>query len=853
MSEASLRLISTHRDYPSAGAPPRSAGFVRLGWPLVAAGAERRHAVLVRHHRKARPPKNYSFADISARKQASKGNKGSTQLGNLASCVAAQSSPSKHFVLSDHKATTNIGARLTRQQLRETMHRKFVKMSVSDFMKNFLPGEPPDMPNFERAFSGMPSKGAIEAYFYEPFILTRNIFQKDAVNDADMCPCYKVAITQYKPDLNDSSKQKPDAALYPVNEVPTDARPNWNTQRLHFEFKRLSEQHDPLNDKPKSELEPDSQERADVRGQCISYAEMLLMHQQRAFCFTVAILGREARIFRWDRSGAIATERFNYITELYLCEFLWRFAHLSPEEQGDDLTAIEVEPNSEEARLMREMAKPVEERCGHAHKYFAESLDPSWKWWKLLIDVKDDTPGADADHKVLGEYLVGKSRFSARGVADEQHCSTKTFVWLKDALRVDHDGMEKEGDILHRLNELKIRNVPTLLQHGDVLQHGDILRQRNLSQDHWKAPASRAMMQNPLKSHTRYRLVEKEVCRPLSDFDPGDACLRLHASHRVAHKQAMEKAHLTHHDISGGNLLINEYESVDPFGKPCTVRDGILGDWELSKPIPLEGDTSNRSARQPGRTGTRQFMSVNALNDPWRTIVIQDELESFFHVLLYYGARYLAHNFLDVTGFLHWFFDANFWDVANAGFVCGLFKDRAMHTGVIRHEQKILKFDDGTGHSHPLNSIMTRLLGWFKAHYTISTPGESSPQSDSNREAAGPSYDYETLRRWEKLKASVDLSPYYLMKAKVDDIIRTQDAQFAGRLTSHAAMSTLLANTITDHVWPINDKKGHQLHANFNYETEKHYERTGTKRTHESIADPELPVAASSNKRARAK
>ncbi|GBE90030.1 hypothetical protein SCP_1800520 [Sparassis crispa] len=560
------------------------------------------------------------------------------------------------------------------------MHRKFVKMSVSDFMKNFLPGEPPDMPNFERAFSGMPSEGAIEAHFYEPF--------KDAVNDADMCPGYKVAITQYKPDLNGSSKQKPDAALYPVDEVPTDARPNWNTQRLHFEFKRLSEQHDPLNDKPKSELEPDSQERADVRGQCISYAEMLLVRQQRAFCFTVAILGREARIFRWDRSGAIATERFNYITEPYLCEFLWRFAHLSPEEQGDDPTAIEVEPNSEEARLMREMAKPVEERCGHARKYFAESLDPSWKWWKLLIDVKEDTPGADADHKVLGEYLVGKPRFSARGVAGRAtrgyvalDCRTKMFVWLKDAWRVDHDGMEKEGDILHRLNELKIQNVPTLLQHGDVLQHGDILRQRTLSQDHWKAPASRATMQNPLKSHTHYRLVEKEVCRPLSDFDNSKQLVTLVFDCIQAHEQAMKRARLTHRDISGGNLLINEYESVGPRGTPCTVRDGILGDWELSKPIPLEGDTSDQGARQPDRTGTWQFMSVNALNDPRRTIVIQDELESFFHVLLYYGTRYLAHNFLDVTGFLYLFFDADFWDVANARFVCGHTKDRAMHTG----------------------------------------------------------------------------------------------------------------------------------------------------------------------------
>ena len=43
------------------------------------------------------------------------------------------------------------------------------------------------------------------------------------------------------------------------------------------------------------------------------------------------------------------------------------------------------------------------------------------------------------------------------------------LVWLKDTWRVDYEGVEREGDILGRLNEARIVNAPMLVCHGDVL------------------------------------------------------------------------------------------------------------------------------------------------------------------------------------------------------------------------------------------------------------------------------------------------------------------------------------------------------------------------------------------------
>ncbi|KAI0310813.1 hypothetical protein OF83DRAFT_1032250, partial [Amylostereum chailletii] len=60
-------------------------------------------------------------------------------------------------------------------------------------------------------------------------------------------------------------------------------------------------------------------------GQLLSYAMLMFENTHRVFVFSVVIMEEEARLFRWDRSGAIFSERFNWQTTSYLAEFLWRF------------------------------------------------------------------------------------------------------------------------------------------------------------------------------------------------------------------------------------------------------------------------------------------------------------------------------------------------------------------------------------------------------------------------------------------------------------------------------------------------------------------------------------------------
>ncbi|KAM5533648.1 hypothetical protein V8D89_012696, partial [Ganoderma adspersum] len=80
-------------------------------------------------------------------------------------------------------------------------------------------------------------------------------------------------------------------------------------------------------------------------------------------------------------------------------------------------------------------------------------------------------------------------------------------------------------------------------------------------------------------------------------------------------------------DISAGNFLV------------CSISDdvltGILNDWELANGF-TTGQT-DEGVRQFDRTGTWQFASVHVLNAYSKIIAIADELESFFHVILYFA------------------------------------------------------------------------------------------------------------------------------------------------------------------------------------------------------------------------
>ncbi|TBU38802.1 hypothetical protein BD309DRAFT_489840 [Dichomitus squalens] len=77
--------------------------------------------------------------------------------------------------------------------------------------------------------------------------------------------------------------------------------------------------------------------------------QRLAKRQHRRHYFTFSVSGKWIRFIRWDRAGAVVSERFNILkhSELF-CQFFWRFAHITDAERGYDLTVEPATPEQEE-------------------------------------------------------------------------------------------------------------------------------------------------------------------------------------------------------------------------------------------------------------------------------------------------------------------------------------------------------------------------------------------------------------------------------------------------------------------------------------------------------------------------
>ena len=120
-------------------------------------------------------------------------------------------------------------------------------------------------------------------------------------------------------------------------------------------------------------------------------------------------------------------------------------------------------------------------------------------------------------------------------------------------------------------------------------------------------------------------------------------------------------------------------------------------------------------------------MSVRALNNPEKDITIEDEIEAFFHVLLYHAIRFLPHNIKpeSVPQFLVDYFDSCCVMRADE-YGCGATKQAVIRHGVIElatgrltDSSEILKFlnPEDKGTNHPINALIQRLLTSFRAAY----------------------------------------------------------------------------------------------------------------------------------------
>lgn len=271
----------------------------------------------------------------------------------------------------------------------------------------------------------------------------------------------------------------------------------FSNAEMHIEFKAANSQ-DPFND-PKEgkrrktlKFERDSCREARLtRGQMTSYAVAQLGSQFRVFAFSVMIFGNFARLIRWDRAGAIVTEKFSYTENPgLLANFFWRYDHLSPEMRGVDPT-VRI-PDTAVATTARVQL----------------GLNEGTQLVEYIV--------VDEETKEERTY-IGVPRFASHSLASRAtrgspvYCvETGKVAYLKDTWRISLPDFLKEGETYKKLHAHHVPYIATVLQHGDVLNHST--ETQNFRGKAW---ACKTVLIEP---HSHYRLVLKEIGRDLTAF-----------------------------------------------------------------------------------------------------------------------------------------------------------------------------------------------------------------------------------------------------------------------------------------------------------------------------------------------
>ncbi|CDO68849.1 hypothetical protein BN946_scf185035.g2 [Trametes cinnabarina] len=365
-----------------------------------------------------------------------------------------------------HSTRVNPSAAEQKRARRLEMDGKVVILDYVKFMDRFVPRpggeESPTKHRYARVhLKNIPEKPETSMY---PKLMRK-------LNTSWIAPGYRFVSTDSKVDPTSESKLRVDGGMY----AEADARKlkksaNWSTMEVFIECKTDNTSGDPFDDSA-ADGQPSAEERRKVLGQIMTYAYLIFTGQQRTHLFNVTIFGSHARISRWDRAGVTTTKRFNYKKEPEkLLEFFWRLSRLTPAQRGHDASATLVGPRSPDYKLMRSRADKPRLVGGlafqeHAGEAFQKSLKDS-RWWKLKVDDESDP----ASGPKTRYFLVGRPHFTAakglvgratRGyVGIDLEDPAGPFVYVKDAWRVDHEGIRKEGEILGYLNARASRTSP---------------------------------------------------------------------------------------------------------------------------------------------------------------------------------------------------------------------------------------------------------------------------------------------------------------------------------------------------------------------------------------------------------
>ncbi|ETW82607.1 hypothetical protein HETIRDRAFT_314935 [Heterobasidion irregulare TC 32-1] len=515
------------------------------------------------------------------------------------------------------------------------MRNQFIgPMPIDAFFNAFMPDDWTMLPkDYQQCFKAL----TIETDFETNFI--------QAVKDTGLCPDLFLVDTTMREDTG--YKRKPDISIYKERDK-NESSANFFLMELHIERKRLSE--DPFVDpksfpekpsklptpeptQPRKEkirkysakesklhvFEHNSNAGNKSRGQITSYAAAQLGAQCRTFLFSIIFIDNFVRFIRWDRAGAIVTERVNWKDDpSRLAMFLWRFSHSSDSARGHD-TTVSI-PTSDEITCakvaLKQYALEVTMAQGGSESDILKapfSSDDSFRKFRVLDDEDRREHFFVASHPEW--YTNSPTGRGTKGYV-AYDIATGKVVYLKDSWRYVAEGYKKEGETYRDLLKANVQRIPRLLCSSDI--DGQETRTHQFYGEPWCSRVS------AVKHHQHHRLVLRDLGRPLRQYNSTKELSQVILDSIEAHQQAYD-AGVLHQDISGGNILITN------------DGRGLLIDWDLSR----RTDSKISGARLKMRTGTWQFMSLGLLRHHGKEPhELRHDLESFLYVYLYHCIRY---------------------------------------------------------------------------------------------------------------------------------------------------------------------------------------------------------------------
>ncbi|KAI0641598.1 hypothetical protein C8Q79DRAFT_1122080 [Trametes meyenii] len=497
----------------------------------------------------------------------------------------------------------------------------------------------------------------------------------------------------------------------------------------------------------------------------------------------------------------------------------------------------------------------------YVRKKFRESLVADWPHYKLEV-------GPEQRPFLVGMPVYFSSSMFGRGTRGYVALDVKSrrFVFLKDSWRPFYEGVEPEGHYLQMMSSEDEVSIPRLLVHGDVA--GDFTFATPYAQKkynerraaHREAALERARADSPqsdagaaspaqeqelcgkkrssdhlddkaagethdeesdaeggdddetglesryFRHYTHYRVAVKDVCLSFSEIKSSIQLVNMIYDCMSAHHMAYRDYSLLHRDISAGNVIIRPTLADDPQnpGMKRVTWNGVLTDWELAKVVPKDG--SQQRARQSERTGTWQFMSVAYVNNYPAAVTVADEMESFFHVLLFYAVRLLNHNIELVPAFVVAYFDTHALKKGGDQRACSHLKTLTMRNGQLVNSGAITHFyvDRSCSMLHiGFEKLLTTLLRRFRARYKLAEWSDYVKVMEQSRLASvqrSSTFTSHILRRSAPLTSR---PPHFIVNnspsvQEPSDNTRTMAAQ----LDDHTEMLNVIWHCVNTPVMP---------------------------------------------------